>query len=456
MIDLPLLDEEPRPAVEDLPAALPREGDAAPGADPAGVAAVEYPPDLTLVDRQPISRLDAADGSALDWLMSGAASSARPAELLDGVVARLVAAGLPIERATLHMSTLHPQLLGITANWRGDLGLCDELEVNAHVRETTDYKTSPLRTIIEEGRPIRLNPRDDATGERYPIMRTLAAAGYTDYWGFALKRDSLLFTLMTLATREPGGFPPATIEAVEALMPALALNVEIVSRGKIAEHVLDAYLGQRSGKRVLAGDIKRGFGETIDAVVWVSDMRDFTSLSDRMDSADMIALLNAYFGALVDAVRDKGGEVLKFVGDGMLAIFPVSATQSARSAGAAALAAARKGLSSVIALNEAGSRAPTADVSWRPLDMAIALHRGPVFFGNIGSKDRLDFTVIGPAVNLAARVEPLSKVTGRRLLLTDKVAELIDEPLDALGEFELRGVAHPVAIFAAPPEHRPG
>src|SRR5262245_19584704 len=159
---------------------------------------LEYPPDVQLVRRRPISRLSADDGTALDWLMSGTAmTSAGPAELLDGVIARLVAADQPIERATLLMSTLHPQLVGITANWRGDLGICDEVEVNAHVRETTDYLTSPLRPIIEEGRSIRLNPQDPAAGSTYPIMQTLAADGFSDYWGFPLKIDGLQFILMT-------------------------------------------------------------------------------------------------------------------------------------------------------------------------------------------------------------------------------------------------------------------
>jgi len=293
-----------------------------------------------------------------------------------------------------------------------------------------------------------MNPQDPEAGSTYPIMNTLAAAGFTDYWGFALKREELLFTLVTLATREPGGFAERTIKAVQALLPALALNVEIVSRGKVAEHVLDTYLGQRIGKRVLSGDIKRGFGETIDAVIWVSDMRNFTGPSDRIDSAEMIRLLDAFFEALVDAVHRQGGEVLKFVGDGMLAIFPILDSQSASAAAEAAVTAAQEGLAAVQALNEAAPSEPSGEVSWRPLDMGIALHRGPVFFGNIGSKDRLDFTVIGPAVNLAARVEPISKETGRRLLLTEKVAEVLDRRFEHLGEFRIRGLADPIPLFS--------
>jgi adenylate cyclase len=192
----------------------------------------------------------------------------------------------------------------------------------------------------------------------------------------------------------------------------------------------------------------------IDAIVWVSDMRGYTKLSDRLEGAEMIRLLNAYFERQVEAIHAEDGEVLKFMGDGMLAIFPIGPERSAAEAAAAALRAARAGLAAVRALNGADGHALAIKTEWRPIDMAIALHRGPVFFGNIGSADRLDFTVTGPAVNLAARVEPLAKETGRRLLMTKAVAELVEGPLDSLGSFVFRGLAEPVAVFAAP-ERRP-
>ncbi len=404
---------------------------------------------MQLVREIPVSDPDAIDGSAEDWLMSGDAASAGLAEMIDGLMTRLVAAGLPFERASFHVGTLHPQVLGFTANWSAQRGTCHELRVNVHVRETSDFLLSPLRPVIDERIAVRYNPQDAETVSRIPMMAALAREGFTDYWAFPIPHARSFHSAMTVATRAKGGFSHNDLTALQRLIPAIALNLDLIALGRIAENVLSAYLGERSGGRVLAGEIRRGSGEVIDAVIWVSDMRDYTGLSDRLPGADVLRVMNAYFGGLAEAVRDNGGEVLKFIGDGMLAIFPISPEIPARTAASAALAAARAGLAAINALNgEAGDALAIAG-DWRPLDTAIALHRGPVFYGNIGSAERLDFTVTGPAVNLAARVEPLSKETGRRLLLTKPVADLLDHRLDPLGNFSFRGLANPVAVFAA-------
>ncbi len=409
-----------------------------------------YPPDMELFRQIQVSDPNETDGTPDAWLMSGDASCAGPAELLDGLMARLVAAGMPFDRATFHLGTLHPQVLGFTAVWDRRRGTCNELRVNVHIRETSDFLLSPLRSVIDDRISVRLNPKDPETAARYPMMKPLAADGITDYWGFPVPHARSFHSAMTVATRAKGGFRPDVVTAVERLLPAIALNLDIIALGRIAENLISAYLGERSGKRVLDGAIRRGSGELIDAIVWVSDMRDYTGLSDRLAGPDMVKLLNAYFERLVTAVQANGGEVLKFIGDGMLAVFPVTEAIPAPLAAAAALSAARAGLQSIAALNGTDGDALQITTPWRPLDMAIALHRGPVFYGNIGARDRLDFTVTGPAVNLAARVEPLSKETGHRLLMTGAVAELLDTPLEPLGNLSFRGVANPVAVFAAP------
>ncbi len=410
----------------------------------------EFPADMELVRRVPVTDPTDVDGSPEDWLMSGDASAAGLCELLDGLMSRLGAAGLPFERASVHIGTLHPQVLGFTANWNPRFGYCTELRVNVHIRDTADFLLSPLRSVIDDRATVRLNPQDEYTATQFPIMERLAEEGFTDYWAFPIPHARSFHSAMTVATRARGGFKPHDLAALQKLIPALAINLDLIALTKIAKNVLTSYLGERSGARVLAGEIRRGSGEVIDAVVWVSDMRDYTGHSDRLPGPEMIRLLNAYFGGLAEAVGKHGGEVLKFIGDGMLAIFPVGPDNPAPAAAAAALAAARDGLASVEKLNRVGREKLRINGEWRPVDTAIALHRGPVFYGNIGSADRLDFTVTGPTVNLAARVEPLSKETGRRLLVTEAVAEILDTPLDPLGRFHFRGVTEPVSVFAAP------
>ena len=211
--------------------------------------------------------------------------------------------------------------------------------------------------------------------------------------------------------------------------------------------MLDTYLGEAAGKQVLRGSIKRGAGEAIRAIIWVSDLRGFTDLSDRLAGSDIVALINAYFERLAGAVMAEGGEVLKFIGDGLLAVFPYAHFKNGRAAAQASLAAAEHALRAVDDLTAQRRR------NSRPSMVAAAAEwnraaRGEVFFGNVGAPDRLDFTVIGSAVNTASRVEALTKSLDRPVLITEPVARMLDCPLDHLGEYTLRGLATPLAIFS--------
>jgi adenylate cyclase len=232
------------------------------------------------------------------------------------------------------------------------------------------------------------------------------------------------------------------------LLSLFALHVERYSALRISGNALDAYLGASAAAKVLAGSIKRGSGDAVRAVIWVSDLRGFTSLSDRLAPADLIALLNAYFEVMAGAVLAQGGEVLKFIGDGLLAVFPFESSDAAAGAANAALAAARAALRGLDALN-AQPPAPLAAVDgWRPLRAGIALNEGEVFFGNIGAPERLDFTVIGAAVNEASRVEALQKTLHRNILITEAVARHLDGGLEHLGAHQVRGVAAPISIYS--------
>jgi adenylate cyclase len=246
----------------------------------------------------------------------------------------------------------------------------------------------------------------------------------------------------------PGGFSESEFADIRRLFGLFALHVERHIALSLCRNVLDTYLGAAAGRRVLTGAIKRGAGEPIRAVIWASDLRGFTDLADRLDERDMIALLNAYFERLAGAVIEKGGEVMKFIGDGLLATFPFAAFDSAEAAADAALAAADQAMAAIADLNRAAPAALADIAGWQPLRTGIALHEGEVFFGNVGAPERLDFTVIGKAVNAASRIEALTKTLGREVLISGPVASRLARPLEDMGEHRLRGLVEPVRVFS--------
>jgi len=382
------------------------------------------------------------------WLLKGAARETEMLLLFESFLWRLIAAGVPLDRASLHIGTLHPQLLGFAWNWRREDATCYEVKVQHSTSETDSFKLNPLARIFTTGEPLRRNPQSAEAQAEFPMMTEFADAGLTDYVALPFSSGAGYRHAMTLATKHPGGFPHAAGPEVRNVLDLFALHVERHIAQRIAENAVNAYLGEVAGAKVLSGSIKRGNGEAIHAVIWVSDLRGFTTLSDHLSGADMIVLLNAYFETLAGAVLAHGGEVLKFMGDGLLAVFPIGAERNAKAAARAALAAAQQAMRDLDALNAGALPQLTNIDGWHPLRTGIALHEGEVFFGNIGAPDRLDFTVIGPAVNEASRVEALQKKLGRSILITEAVARHLDHALDHLGEHELRGVSLPVAVYS--------
>ena len=381
------------------------------------------------------------------WLLGEAMREIDLLPLLESLYWRMVAAGLPLDRASLHVGTLHPQLIGFAWNWNQSDGLCDEVKVAEEVRGTDTYRRNPLYRIIENGETVRGSPQDPAFVRDMPLMAELAAQGITEYFAFPIGGGAY-HNAATAATRQAGGFSEDDVAALKRVLGLFALHVERHIVLRIAGNVLDTYLGSVAGAQVLGGSIKRGAGESIRAVIWVSDLRGFTDLTDRLSGADVTALLNAYFEQMVGAVIAHDGEVLKFIGDGLLAVFPFAAFDDGQSAEASSLAAAEQALASIDALNADPPPEIARIDGWRPLRTGIALHEGEVFFGNVGAPERLDFTVIGRAVNEAARVEALTKTLGRPILITEPVARRLDRPLDDLGQHPLRGVGAPMRIFS--------
>lgn len=408
-----------------------------------------YAPAVTLLRR---SEIDPATVGAQTpdsiqrWLLSEAIDHVDLLELFQNFALRLLAAGLGVERASLHIGTLHPQLFGYAWVWERSDAFCDEIQVSEAALLSDGYRRNPLFRVVEHGERIRtrLDDRDALAGSS--LMRELAEKGMTEYAALPLNAGGTHHNASTVATAREGGFTTDQFAAIEWLMPLFALHVGRHIAERISRNIATTYLGDQAGSQVLDGSIKRGSGTGIDAVIWVSDLRGFTELADRVSETDLTLILNLYFDRLAGAVVAHGGDILKFIGDGLLAVFPFSDFESESAAAEAAIDAAYAALDGLRVLNADPEALPEV-TGWRPLRTGIALHRGLVFFGNVGAPERLDFTVIGRAVNEASRVEGLCKSTGHDLLITSGVATLSTHRLREVGSHILRGVKDPMTLY---------
>ena len=355
----------------------------------------------------------------------------------------MLAAGFPLLRTTLHTRTLHPQYLGASFVWLRTTGQTVQTLVAHEVEELPGHENNPVWKVGLGGETLRrrVDVADDQLD--FPILRDLTAEGATDY--FALPVKSALGTnyTVTYATDRIGGFTAQEISDLTRVSQRLPLLADLHSQRRIASNILTAYLGPKTGPKVLAGQIRRGTGEEIAAVLWSSDLRGFTERSDRLAGSQVIAMLNALFDAQAQAIATHGGEILKFIGDGLLAIFPIEHADKAATAARCALDAAIQAVEAARGLMHDPSL-----VDEPPLEIVVALHIGTVIYGNIGAADRLDFTVIGPAVNLVSRIESVAKALNLPIVVSDDFARAYGEPLRPLGRHQLRGLAAPHDLFA--------
>jgi adenylate cyclase len=280
----------------------------------------------------------------------------------------------------------------------------------------------------------------------FPVLADLKAKGATDYLGVPIDGAQGARYGVTYACDRPGGFSDQDVADLTRLSQRLAILIDQHNQRWLTRNLLCAYLGPKTGPRVLEGRIQRGSGEEMMAVVWSSDLRGFTARSDRLDGDKMIAILNALFDAQAKAIHAHGGEILKFIGDGLLAIFPIEDAGLAGYAARNALEAAAEAQAAVDALSNDPAMAGEP-----PLRIVVALHVGLVTYGNIGAAERLDFTVIGPAVNLVSRVEAVAKSLDRPIVVSDDFAGAYGRPMNSLGRHALRGLANPRELFAPAP-----
>ncbi|HEX6102868.1 MAG TPA: adenylate/guanylate cyclase domain-containing protein [Alphaproteobacteria bacterium] len=377
-----------------------------------------------------------------NWILADGRLIPSTAEFLEEFGQALNRAGIPLFRATLHVRTLHPQLLATMWVWRrGERG--SQIDREHGIEITAAYLQSPIRVIYEGAGAVRR--RLEVTDEEFdfPVLREIKALGATDYVVLPVRFTGGVTAAATFATDRPGGFTTAHLACLDRLMPYIALVLEVQAKSRVLTTLLDTYLGHHAGRRVLAGTIRRGDAEPIHAVLWYCDLRGSTELAQRLEPVALIETLNVFFATVGGAVEGAGGDILKFIGDAMLAIFPVEELEYCHVKARRALAAAGEAQARLAALNEA-----RRESGEQPLACGIALHVGDVYFGNIGAPTRLDFTVIGQAVNCAARIEGLCKELREPLLISGDLAKQIDQPLRSRGAHRLRGIAEPVEVFA--------
>lgn len=388
------------------------------------------------------------------WLLQQGLDSASQPELLQGYCQKLLECGVPLMRLHVAERAFHPLYGGVGFDWGRDTGSKQEhyeYTDTPHAR----WKQSPLYFMLDtstfEFRQKLADLEDDCP---YPHLIELKQAGGTDYLAMALlfeKRDMQAKidpnappdgALISWSSDAVGGFSDDDIVTIKQSVSALGLTLKSASNRTLARDLLGVYLGADAGNRVLSGEIQRGSLQQMNAVICYFDLTGFTSLSEETAGPELIAMLNDYFGVVVSLIEANGGNVLKFMGDGLLAIFGQDDLQLATHSALKSATQIRQQLRRTNIVRESKGLPFT--------DFTLALHLGEVFYGNIGAKTRLDFTVIGPAVNLTARISGMHKSVGRRIIVSDAVVRASnskDHDMVSLGRYMLRGVSKPLELF---------
>lgn len=381
----------------------------------------------------PGGKADWATAPILDWLYREGRFLADPNDLTRELAERMVAEGAPLMRLRLAMRTLHPLLAGWSAVWEAG-GRLERDRVATHgLERKSSYVGSPLERLVKTRTAVRRRLDGGLGPEDHTVLHELAAQGATDYLALPLPFTTGQAAAMVVVTGRSGGLSDADVAKCEAVAAAMTPILETVAAYRLAGTVASAYIGPRSGKRVLEGRIRRGDVEVVRAATWFSDLRGWSRLSNELPAAEAVALANQYFELIDGVIAEAGGEVLKLIGDAVLAIFTVEHGEAA--ACRAALDAAR----------QAHARARAGGAGYR---FGVGLHIGEIVYGNVGSPSRLDFTVMGRAVNLAARLEKLTGPLGHPVVVSADFARASGRPHRDLGVHPVPGWDAPVPVFA--------
>jgi adenylate cyclase len=393
---------------------------------------------------------DAQFAEIAAWISEAGLRGIDETTLMTKFCTRLVATGLPLARAQVFIDTLHPTYGGRAYAWRAakaETTASEYAQLN-DPEMLERWQRSPFYRLLESGDSLLRRKLTAETIAEFPVFMELFSAGMTEFIAVIDRfgADTIIGDMdcvySSWTTDAPEGFSDWQVKALRRLTPALALAIKSDTLGRIAKTLVETYLGRDPGARVLKGSITRGISASIDAVLWFSDLRDYTRICDHAQTDEIIPFLNDYAETVISAVHEKGGDVLKLIGDGTLAIFTGKDREAACRAG---LDAAQKALDRVANLKE---QRQTAGVP--ATDLYLALHFGQVVYGNFGSRERLDFTVIGPAVNEVSRIAAMCRLIDQPVLLSSAFFESLgpeQNRLVSVGRYALRGVTQPQELF---------
>ncbi|MEH6404756.1 MAG: DUF427 domain-containing protein [Sneathiella sp.] len=373
-----------------------------------------------------------------EWLMLGSWNASNQAELTEKLVARFIETGIPIMRLNIAIRQLHPLIAGESYLWTKAEGCVKTQQLMHQNLKEAGYLKSPLKLVSEGLGGIRQKLNGSQKDFEFSIMQELKDQGATDYVALPLFFSDGNIHNLTLTSDAPEGFTTAHLGQVYEALPLISRMYEVHKLKSNTSSLLQTYLGQSAGKQVLSGLTKRGDGGTIQSAILFCDLTGSTALSERLGQQDYLDHLNHFFDVIAQSVYGHGGDILKFIGDAVLAIFPL--TDDTPQAREIACSNATKAIQEIVKNVEKAS-------SKEPISCTAGLHYGEVMYGNIGSEQRLDFTVIGSAANEVARISDLCRTSDQPVLFSKQIADLLKTDLKSLGDFELRGFVRPRELF---------
>lgn len=387
-----------------------------------------------------------AQNPIIDWLLNDGWQITDLSDFTQSLAETFLNAGVPVDRTRLAVRLLHPQVMGFSYTWDSEKEGVELFESAHHLRESDMYKNSPFAALFEDGAgAIRRALHDPQCPMDFPVLPDLRDEGFSDYVALPLIFSDGRRSAITIASKSLNGFSTQDLTLIYDCLPALSRIIENYALKHTASVLLETYLGKETGRQVLSGKVKRGDGQVIRAILWFSDLRQSTTLAETLPREEFLNMLNDYFDCTAGAVLDNGGEVLRYIGDAVLAIFPVGESFTCIETLQAAQNAERAIHSAFERLDILNAQLNQKHVS--PIQCGIGIHVGEVMYGNIGTHARLEFSVIGSSANEAARLESMTKELQVPVVVSNQFCELHGGHWKSLGEHTLRGFKNKRELF---------